>query len=438
MTEIAAADYGMYSLLAGILFVALAALFLRQLSTVFDLFSLNLIYIAFGSSGLIAFYTGTGRETILDELLLLCVWLIVTKLGMSIRPVNSPKHTAPVQISTRTNRDIAAAVVVTAVSLAYIFPILSSGLLSGADGSIDNRFLIADESKIQAYLFGAVGMLPPAIIFRMFGRISLGKVFLMLVPFWLVQIATLSKTGALFPIFAISIYFSLLFNYRLRKPPSLVKQVSILAGMGLFVYVAFAIITSTLTRLEISPLNFLLARLYSSFDGLYLLAQINWDPQGSLSLIQWYFSPFLKVANAFTNEYNASNFVVAVQYFGYSPSYSGNLPNNNHIGELLLTQSGVMRPLMASFTGLTYGFFYIQSVWYLRTGGRLLLPAAFMACTPLGFLIDGQGWFSAFLVSIMLCIPTELLARVISAVRARPATKPRRIAGRRTEPIANH
>ena len=422
--DIIPVDYYVLGLWIGIaLQVVFAIFFRRQLAGLFDIFFLNLIYISFGLSGLILVYAFNQSLVVLGEIFLMAVWLFGMYWGCRLRMSLTGRCFVRVTASILPSKaksssmDWAAFLIVALIYLLYILQIMRSGILFLDSSLIDSRFLVQEDNKIQGYLFSAVGLIPAVILFRIWPRLSVRVFLLAITPFWIVQALTFSKTGFLFPVIAGALYFSLGVKSGWLRRPRMPMQVGALVSLVLAVYFIFMFITVVVIETDVSPLEVMLNRLFSSFDGLVHLSTISFKSEGSLSLFQWYFSPFLKVLGLFDQKYNAFNYVLAVEFFGYGYDHTGMLPNNNHIGEIISTYPPQFRVLVAMMSGVIYGGLLSKAYRIIRDGGALVLPAAFVVATPFGFLIDGQGWFTALLCACLLVIPMLLLSKVLMIFR---------------------
>jgi hypothetical protein len=393
-------------------------LFRKKLAGLFDLFFLNLTYVAFGTSGLIFFYMSAGNSKVLDELILLFFWLSGTLLGSHVVAGNTVRHRVATSMphpgrQSGTRYDMICFILVCGLYLLYAVQILTSGIFSLDSAVIDNRFLVQQNNKFQAYLFSAAGLLPGILLFRVRPKLTSLKFFFAITPFWITQASTFSKTGFLFPVIAGSLYYSLKIKGSDIPKPDMRRQLLYLCITAASIYLIFTGITEFVINSEISAFTLLLDRLLSSFDGLAYLSSINLSKEGSLSLLQFYLSPFLKVLGLYNQPYNAFNYVLAVEFFGQPADYSGMLPNNNHIGEIVVAFTPYFRAPVAILSGFLYGFIYNNSVRYVLRGGLFLIPAAFVVATPFGFLIDGQGWAIAFFSSLVLMLICTLISTTI-------------------------
>lgn len=384
-------------------------LFRRQIASLFDLFFLNLLYVSFGMAGLFTVYLQNGNMRIVDQLFLMGIWLIALSASMRYRINLIPASTnRRLKISVAAHDKIGF-VIILAVFLGYFLQIAESGIFSMAAGLIDSRFVIQEQNKFLAYLFSAAGFMSGAFLFRLNPNLSAGRFVAYIFPFWIVQACTFSKTGMLYPIFMGTLYYTLRVRGGIIQKPRFGRQLFVLGIAAAGVIAIFSIIAKYFIETDRNVFQVLVDRLFISFDGLVYLADFNFTKEGSLSLMQWYFSPFLKVAGLFSQEYNAFNFIIATEYWKYPSDYAGNLPNNNHIGEIIATTPPYLRWIAAVVSSTIYGQLYRSSVNHIIQGGKFIIPAAFVSATPLGFLIDGQGWFSAFLSSLILMIGAWLL-----------------------------
>jgi hypothetical protein len=420
MNLISELDYP-YAFLVGIaLQIFIGLIFRKAIVGAFDLFLINLLYVSFGAASLVIIYTSTQQPKIMEDLILLALWVVGMVFGSrafeffgALKHRRSKANTQGGQISFRGANDISAFCLICVIYLLYALQIFTSGILS-LDGSlIDSRFVVQQDNKFQAYLFTAANLLPAVLLFRLRADHSIGRIFLLLFPFWIVQALTLSKTGMLFPVISLSLYYSLAIAAGIKPRLTIKGQILFGGILLLIVGLVFAVISRFLSDTGVSALGLLLNRLFSSFDGLVYLAQMNYGMGDNLSLFQWYASPFLKVLGLFDQAYNAFNYIIAVQYFGLATDYSGNLPNNNHIGELLVTIAPGWRQVAALISGSVYGLVYFGAAAYVRTGGAFIIPAAFVVATPFGFLVDGQGWCIALSCAGLLVIPACLIAKII-------------------------
>jgi len=397
-------------------------LFRKKLAGLFDLFFLNLTYVAFGTSGLIFFYISAGNPKVLDELVLMFFWLAGTLLGSHmVASLSARKRvaTASYNLGRRTgsNHDMICFALVCVMYLLYAAQIVNSGIFSIDAAIIDNRFLVQQNNKFQAYLFSAAGLLPGVLLFRIRPKLTGWQFFFAMTPFWITQASTFSKTGFLFPVIAACLYYSMKIKSGEMPKPDMRRQLLYLSLTAGSVFIIFTGITEFVINSEFSAFTLLLDRLLSSFDGLAYLSAISLSKEGSLSLFQFYLSPFLKVLGLYNQPYNAFNYVIAVEYFGQPPDFSGMLPNNNHIGEIMVTFTTYFRAPVALLSGCLYGFVYNTSVKYVMRGGMFLIPAAFVVATPFGFLIDGQGWASAFFSSLLLMLVTTLISGAVKLIK---------------------
>ena len=396
-------DLYIYGLYLGIFIQAVIAFFFRKkLSGLFDLFFLNLTYVAFGISGLLLAYFNNLNPRVLEQLILMLLWIFGMYVGVRGIRTSVVIKKSNNDIGFFNGCDVSGFAVVCAIYFLYAFQILSSGIFNIEGFLFESRFVVQQDNKFQAYLFSSASLLPPVLLFRIKPNLKFSSFIFIMAPFWLIQASTLSKTCFLFPVIAASLYYSLQIKCGLVLKPVLKKQFFLLLALMVSVYFIFLFITRFLLGSELSPLSILLNRLFSSFDGLLYLGSLNFKAEGSLSILQWYFSPFLKVLGLFDQPYNAFNYVIAVEYFGQASDYAGMLPNNNHIGELIVTFDPFSRVFVTLLSGLIYGFVYTRSIKYIVAGGVFIIPAAFVVATPFGFLIDGQGWFIAFLSSCIL------------------------------------
>lgn len=406
-------------------------LFRKKLAGLFDLFFLNVTYVAFGTSGLIFFYISAGNSKVLDELILLFFWLTGTLLGIHTVATNNARARTAITEYNVTRRsgsthDMICFAIICGLYLLYAVQILTSGIFSLDSAAIDNRFLVQQNNKFQAYLFSAAGLLPGIMLFRIRPKLTPLKFFLAILPFWITQASTFSKTGFLFPVIAGSLYYSLKIKSGDQPRPNMRRQLLYLCITAASIYLIFTGITEFVINTEISAFTLLLDRLLSSFDGLAYLSTISLPKEGSLSLAQFYLSPFLKVLGLYDQAYNAFNYVLAVEFFGQPADYSGMLPNNNHIGEIIVTFTPYFRAPVAILSGFLYGFVYNNSVRYVLRGGLWVIPAAFVVATPFGFLIDGQGWAIAFfssLVLMLICAGLSTTIKLLTFLSRRPISK---------------
>lgn len=368
-----------------------------------DIFSLNSLYIAFGSAGLFGYYIGSGKAISATLLALLALWLCGMWLGVTAG-LPAPQREHRSRLNPRTKSfDVAGLAVVSVVYLVYVYSILNEGLLFGGGIDLTNRFLLVQENKVQAYFLGAVTFVPAVLLFRINPRLEVFKAALVLMPFGLVQAATLSKTGMISLLVSVLIYYGLQVRFNYRPRPSMRRQVAIISMLVALVLIIFWTILKFLTSFEEPLVEFVVTRLMRSFDSLIYLSDTTIPQDQEMSLLQWYLAPFLKVLNLFSQYYNGFNYVIAIEYFGFTGESTPLLPNNTQVGELYVAYPLIFAAMLSLLFGLAYGFLYSRAWIYIARGGPLVLSAAFVVASPFGFLVDGQGYFIALLCSLIMC-----------------------------------
>ena len=386
-----------------------------------DIFSLNAIYIAFGTAGVFDFYLASGRSVALTLVGLLVVWVAGMWLGVHTRfaPFNAQARR---QLERRSRfYDYAAMVVASLVYLAYVASIAKDGLLLEGGVDLTNRFLLVQDNKVQAYFLGAVTFAPAIILFRINPSLRMMQVALRLLPFGLVQAATLSKTGMISLLVSMLVYYGLQVRFGYRVRPTIRRQVTIAAVAAVVVMLLFWLVLRFLSSLDKSLAEFFITRLMRSFDSLIYLADMRLVGLHDMSLWQWYLAPFLKVAGQFDQYYNGFNYLIAVEYFGFIGDSTPLLPNNTQVGELYVSLPFFAAVWGSLLSGFLYGVLYSKCCAYLAKGGPFLLTAAFVVAAPFGFLVDGQGYFIALLCSLMLSGMAAVISTLIprSAILAR-------------------
>lgn len=382
----------------------------RYLITGFlDIANINLLYIAFAMTGLIGILIKHFNFQLFQIVIACFLWLIASFFGGYASKLSSKKIITLPNIKSKliiTNNaklvDRCTLFLTVIIWILYLYPIFSSGFLTGATVSIDSRYLILEQNKILTYFYSAALYAPPILIYRNFGKISAKRFLLYLFPFFLIQILTLSKTAFMYPLIAYALYRSLLVRDGRMKPQSFSKEILTITICGMIVFMIFFLIATYLTTSTINPEDFIFYRLYGSFDALIMLSEMPFNNFPNLSLVQLYLAPFLKVFGLFDQPYNAANYYLAVEYMGFPKDHAGLLPNNNHIMEIFLSFGTEMRIIMCVLSGFLYGYLYWKSITYIQKGGYFLLPFSVIYSSPFAMLIDGQGWVSTVLNSIML------------------------------------
>jgi hypothetical protein len=181
------------------------------------------------------------------------------------------------------------------------------------------------------------------------------------------------------------------------------RQLTIVGVLAVVALSVFWIVLNYLTTFDRSLVEFVVARLMRSFDSLIYLSDTLLPGDREISLMQWYLAPFLKVLGLFDQYYNGFNYVIAVEYFGFTGESTPLLPNNTQVGELYVAYPFLGAVLLSLLFGLCYGLVYSKACAYVARGGPLILSAAFVAASPFGFLVDGQGYFIALLCSLIMC-----------------------------------
>lgn len=382
----------------------------RYLITGFlDIANIQLIYISFGITGLIGILIKNYNWQLLQITIACFLWLLASFAGGYISKSVGMRRTTFLNKSKElviTHNaqlvDRAALLLTSIIWLLYLYPIFSSGFLTNAKISIDDRYLVLEQNKVLTYFYSALVYAPPILIYRNFRNITTKRFFLYLAPFCFIQFLTLSKASFLYPLISYALYRSLLVREGKLKPQSLGKEILTIAMCGAMVFGMFFLVATYLTTSAFNPEDFIFFRLYTSFDALMIFSEMRLGNLPNLSLVQLYLSPFLKVINLFNQPYNSSNYFLAVEYFGFAKDYAGLLPNNNHIMEIFLSFGTEIRIIICALFGFIYGYIYWKATIYIKKGGYLLLPFIFIYATPFGILIDGQGWFIALVSSVIL------------------------------------
>ncbi len=396
-----------------VLYGTLVVVFSRNLSGFVDALNIHLIYLSFAVVGVFALGTSGGMQNAV--LCLLIVWLISFVVG--VKTFNCIKPMKLIEPSRPKMFDSVCLFVIAVVYFSYGTALLKNGISSGvylSENGMDERFRLFEDSKFLFYFFASCSFLPAVFVYKLAGRISGFRFLIYIFPFWVVQLLTLSKTGILFGVIQYAIYRSCLFygggKVEIIKPLRLLfySIVFIMALGGIMVLAE--IIGGGL----LLGLRFFFNRLFLSYDSLIYLGEMPSDLEPNLSLLGMYFAPYLKVLGLFDAPYNASNYFLAVRYFGYDGNYSGMLPNNNNVMELILGFPFELRLSVVVATAFAYGAMYSMSTRIVTQNSFLSIVFAIVFSTPLGFLVDGQGWFLTVLNSFFLMFLVILIYAVLT------------------------
>lgn len=379
-----------------------------RISGFLDPLNIAIIYVSFGVLGLINDVNENNLDPSVLYLTILWVFSFVIstaflfRIGFSRVPI---LNFCSVQIKHRRLFSFSFFFVIAVVYLLYFITIVKSGILDvNLKTVVDERFLVFQDSKVIFYIFNAVSMLPAVALYQVYGALTKKQFFVKILPFWFVQVLTFSKTGFVFPILQYAIFYSLCVIGSGQKKLNFSRFVLGAGFAGVFVLLVFYIIAEYLSDSADGSLaiNLLLGRLYNSYDALAMYSRMSYMTEPDLSIFQWYFSPFLKQLGLFYQYYNAANFYLAVEYLGYSPNHTGMLPNNNNVLEVSLAYPVVLRPLFIFIFAFLYSLLYRLSMSIASCVTIFSIPLGFVYATPLGFLVDGQGWIVAFLSSLIV------------------------------------
>lgn len=380
----------------------------KRISGFLDPLNIAIIYVSFGLIGLGRFVYSNNVDAQVFYLTVLWVSVFVSVLNLSLY-VNVSKSAGLLSLSMRDSLGYSRAMLwsIRIIYVLYFFVIMKSGVLSGNLSTIvDERFKVFQDSKVLFYIFNSVSMLPAVAIYMCNGRISFFHFVMKIFPFWCVQLLTFSKTGFVFPILQFAIYYSLVVFSINGARVNILKYLSGAVLASAFVLVVFYIVAEFLSNGiggEMA-INLLLSRLFTSYDALSMYSTLHYANEPNSSIMQWYFSPYLKAIGLFDQYYNSANYYLAVNYFGFSNDYTGMLPNNNNVLEICLAFPVVVRPLAIVVFSGAYALMYRFSFIISSKCPLLVIPFGFVYSTPFGFLVDGQGWFIALSTSFIVLL----------------------------------
>lgn len=385
-----------------------------RISGFIDPLNIALIYVSFGVVGLANDVVENNLDPSVFYLTILWVFSFVISilLLLKISFIRIPSlNFSTIKIKHDKLFSLSFFWIISVIYLFYFITIVKSGILDvSLKTVVDERFLVFQDSKVIFYIFNAVSMLPAVAMYQLYGNLSMKKFFARILPFWLVQVLTFSKTGFVFPILQYAIFYSLCSMRGGLRNFNIVKYLLGACFAVSFVLFVFYVIAEYLSDSQGGALaiNLLLRRLYTSYDALTMYSRMDYSVEPDVSIFQWYLAPFLKQLGLFYQYYNAANFYIAVEYLGYSPSHTGMLPNNNNVLEVSLAFPVIFRPVFIFIFAFFYSFLYRLSMSVASSVSLFSIPLGFIYSTPLGFLVDGQGW-SVALTSSFVALFAQLL-----------------------------
>ncbi|WP_048717625.1 O-antigen polymerase [Bacillus sp. 522_BSPC] len=385
---------GGYSIL---LYVILIVIFKRRIKGFFDPFNIYLIIYSFSFVGILT----QPNNSIYYNKIIFC--LIALFLGVFIGSLfdkttsNSLYENKKLSISYKLQLTLSISIFIVII-LNFVVNFLMTGNIPLINGGYQNRYQVSDGNRILTWLYYAVNFSPIALTLSEYHRVkniakmSLGIVFLSL-------ILTANKASFLT---IVLLFTNIIFVYKLFGLK--IKRQYFIALM--LVSIFFIIITpfyaSYVTgNSSIEALNILYNRLFLSFDQLIMLNSFQYEVSNNhLSMLIWYFAPFLKVVGIKNDFDSAADYFVFL-LTGLEPgTYNG--PVNNLILELIVTHNSILYMVIFVFlysTIITY--FRFKTMNKIRINFIDYFFISSIVVKPFQFFVEGYLYFVSLVLGII-------------------------------------
>lgn len=383
---------------------------LIRLSTVavslhfFDFINLYAIYASFAASGIVAIALLNGNPVLSLFVFEVLLWFVGFGFGTLFFSYKHDTAEAKTKsVKKRSNTDLSIPwLLVYLVYGYYLFLVLSIFKVGSFDLLYHKRYLVFESARLFSYIFYSIAFFPPLLIVIKNPTIRWNKFFLCILPFWIVQMLTFSKTGILFILVAYSVRITISNLDKIVFSKTSIKMACKNVAYIFAILLIVFLVQESLPQGAKGILSFICYRLYSGFDSLVMLSEFNILQLPDLSLFQFYFAPVLKALGMYKQQYNAANYFLGIEYFGFPIDSMGLLPNNNLVMELNLTLHRYLVPVIIFVYGFFYGYLYKRSLKWLQYRGLWFWIASYVLLSPLAPLIDGQSWFGNLLAILLL------------------------------------